>query len=127
MEAQLNIFERLLRWIEESITIKLMSIGFLVLILLIPSSWIQDLMRERESRAEGVVTEVSSKWSGAQTLSGPILVVPYKTIQIIKHEKEPNEIVEVTKRYFFLPETLRVTGKVNPQILHRGIFDVAVA
>lgn len=126
MEAQLNIFERLLRWIEESITIKLMSIGFLVLILLIPSSWIQDLMRERESRAEGVVTEVSSKWSGAQTLSGPILVVPYKTIQIIKHEKEPNEIVEVTKRYFFLPETLRVTGKVNPQILHRGIFDVAV-
>ncbi len=126
METQLNIFERMLRWIEESITIKLMSIGFLVLILLIPSSWIQDLMRERETRAEDVVTEVSSKWSGAQTLSGPILVVPYKTIQVIKHEKEPDEIVEVTKRYFFLPETLRVTGKVNPQILHRGIFDVAV-
>lgn len=126
METQLNIFERMLRWIEESITIKLMSIGFLVLILLIPSSWIQDLMRERETRAEDVVTEVSSKWSGAQTLSGPILVVPYKTIQVIKHEKEPDEIVEDTRRYFFLPETLRVTGKVNPQILHRGIFDVAV-
>ena len=38
----LNIFERFNRWIEESIMIKLFSIGFLVLLLLLPASWIQD-------------------------------------------------------------------------------------
>jgi inner membrane protein len=67
----LNIFERFNRWIEESIMIKLFSIGFLVLLLLLPASWIQDLMQERESRAEGVIREVSSKWSGSQTLVWP--------------------------------------------------------
>jgi inner membrane protein len=73
----LNVFERLNLWIQESITIKLLSIGFLVLILLIPSAWIQELIQERQLRADGVIQEVSSKWSGSQTLAGPILVIPY--------------------------------------------------
>ncbi|HEV8513458.1 MAG TPA: cell envelope integrity protein CreD [Cyclobacteriaceae bacterium] len=110
----------------ESITVKLVSIGFLVLILLIPSSWIQDLMNERQSRAEDVMHEVSSKWSGSQTLSGPILVIPYKVIQKIDHGKDGIEIQEYIQKYFLLPETLDVNGDVDPTVLHRGIFDAAV-
>ena len=37
METQ-NLVERVNAWIKESVMIKLMSIGFLVLILLIPSA-----------------------------------------------------------------------------------------
>src|SRR6185369_371757 len=125
-QTPLNIFERLNRWIQESITVKLVSIGFLVLILLIPSSWIQDLMNERQSRAEDVMHEVSSKWSGSQTLSGPILVVPYKVRQKIDHGKDGIEIQEYIQKYFLLPETLDINGDVNPTVLHRGIFDAAV-
>jgi len=125
-ETPLNIFERLNRWIQESITVKLMSIGFLVLILLIPSSWIQDLMHERQTRAEDVMQEVSSKWSGSQTLSGPILVIPFKVRQKIDHGKDGIEIQEYTQKYFLLPETLDVNGDVDPTLLHRGIFDAAV-
>jgi len=125
-ETPLNIFERLNRWIQESITVKLMSIGFLVLILLIPSSWIQDLMHERQSRAEDVMQEVSSKWSGSQTLSGPILVIPFKVRKKIDHGKDGVEIQEYTEKYFLLPETLDVNGDVDPTLLHRGIFDAAV-
>jgi inner membrane protein len=122
----LNVFERLNRWIEESITIKLLSIGFLVLFLLIPASWIQDLIQERESRAESVIDEVSGKWSGSQTLSGPILVIPYKVQEKIDRGKEGIEIIERTEKYFFLPEKLSVTGEVSPEVLHRGIFDAVV-
>ena len=122
----LNIFERLNQWIQESITVKLMSIGFLVLVLLIPSSWIQDLMHERQSRAEGVMQEVSDKWSGSQTLSGPILVIPYKVRKRIDHGKDGTEIQEYLEKYYLLPETLDVKGEVNPTVLHRGIFDAAV-
>jgi len=121
-----NLFERFNRWIQESITVKLISIGFLVLILLIPSSWIQDLMQERQTRAEGVMQEISSKWSGNQTLSGPILVIPYKVKKHIDHGKEGVEIQEYTEKYFLLPETLDITGSINPTVLHRGIFDAAV-
>ena len=125
-ESQLNLFERFNRWIQESITVKLMSIGFLVLILLIPSSWIQDLMIERQSRAEGVMQEISSKWSGNQTVSGPVLVIPYKVKKKIDHGKDGIEIQEYTEKYFLLPETLDVDGVINPTVLHRGIFDAAV-
>jgi len=125
-ENQLNLFERFNRWMQESITVKLMSIGFLVLILLIPSSWIQDLMQERQSRAEGVTQEISAKWSGNQTLSGPILVIPYKVKKKIDHGKEGIEIQEYIEKFFLLPQTLDIKGVINPTVLHRGIFDAAV-
>jgi inner membrane protein len=124
--TQLNFFERINQWIEESITVKLLSIGFLVLILLIPSAWIQDLIQERQSRADGVMQEVSSKWSGSQTLSGPILVIPHKVREKIDKGKDGIEIREYIQKYYFLPENLDVTGEVTPEVLHRGIFDVAV-
>src|SRR5580765_6129675 len=99
METQLNVFERFNLWMQESITVKLISIGFLVLILLIPSSWIQDLMQERQVRAESVMQEVSDKWSGNQTLSGPILVIPYKVKTKIDHGKDGIEVQESTEKY----------------------------
>jgi inner membrane protein len=125
-QQSLNIFERLNRWIQESITVKLFSIGFLVLILLIPSAWINDLIVEREVRAGGVMQEVYQKWSGSQTLSGPILVIPYRKFEKIDRGKQGTEIMESVEKYFFLPEKLHVTGEVTPRILHRGIFDAAV-
>jgi inner membrane protein len=125
-QQSLNIFERLNRWIQESITVKLFSIGFLVIILLIPSSWINDLIVEREMRAEGVMQEVYQKWSGNQTLSGPVLVIPYKRFEKIDRGKDGVEIIESIEKYFFLPEKLNVTGEVTPKVLHRGIFDAAV-
>lgn len=121
-----NLFERFNRWIEESITIKLFSIGFLVILLLIPASWIQDLIHERESRAEGVINEVASKWSGSQTVAGPILVIPYRAHEKIDRGKDGIEIVERIEKYFFLPETLSVASDVAPEVLHRGIFDAVV-
>lgn len=122
----LNIFERFNRWIEESIMIKLFSIGFLVLLLLLPASWIQDLMQEREARAEGVIDEISSKWSGSQTLAGPILVIPYKVQEKVDKGKDGIEIYERTETYLFLPEKLSVRGDITPDVLHRGIFDAVV-
>ena len=128
METQnsINIFERFNNWIKESVTIKLMSIGFLVLILLIPSSWITRLMEERQLRAGQVMDEVAEKWSGEQTLAGPVLVIPFKKEDRIDKGKDGIEIRETIESAFFLPETLSVSGDVNPQVLHRGIFDAVV-
>ena len=97
METQnaLNIFERFNNWIKESVTIKLMSIGFLVLILLIPSTWITGLMEERQQRAGQVMEEVAENWSGPQTLAGPILVIPFRKEEKIDKGKDGIEIREV--------------------------------
>ncbi|MBX2968522.1 MAG: cell envelope integrity protein CreD [Cyclobacteriaceae bacterium] len=121
-----NLLDRFNQWLKESITVKLVSIGFLILILLIPAAWIENMMEERQQRAESVIAEVSNKWSGNQTLSGPILVVPYKHRETIKIDKDQVEIKESTRKAFFLPETLDISGTVNPEKLHRGIFDAVV-
>lgn len=121
-----NLLDRFNQWLKESITVKLVSIGFLILILLIPATWIESMIEERQHRAESVIAEVSNKWSGNQTLSGPILVVPYKHRETIKIDKDQFEIKESTRKAFFLPETLDINGTVNPEKLHRGIFDAVV-
>lgn len=122
----MNILERFNRWIQESIMVKLFSIGFLIIILLIPSSWIQDMIVERQQRAEQVMSEVADKWSGSQTISGPVLVIPYRKQEVIDHGKEGKEIREHVEKAFFLPEQLDIKGTINPEILHRGIFDAVV-
>ena len=50
-----NLLDRFNRWIQESIMVKLFSIGFLILVLLIPSVWIQDLISERKDRSVAVI------------------------------------------------------------------------
>lgn len=123
---QLNILERFNRWVRESIMIKLMSIGFLILILLIPSPWIDNIIDERQSRAESVMAEVSDKWAGQQSITGPVLVIPYVRKQIIDHGKDGKEIIEHNEKAFFLPKSLNVNGTIDPEVLHRGIFDAIV-
>jgi len=112
--------------LQESITLKLFVIGILVLILLIPATWIKSLIKERQSRAEGVMEEVAEKWSGRQTLSGPVLVLPFTAFEKINKGNGIVETIEKTDYAFFLPEELKVKGEVNPQTLHRGIFDAVV-
>jgi inner membrane protein len=121
-----NLLERLNNWIRESVMIKLFSIGLLILILMIPSSWIESLIEERQSRAESVVNEIAGKWSGEQTITGPILVIPFKKREKIDKGKAGIEIREWEEKAFFLPDQLSIDGKVAPQTLHRGIFQAAV-
>jgi inner membrane protein len=122
----ISLLERFNKWIQESVMIKLFSIGFLILILLLPTSWIQEVMHERQYRASHVMDEIASKWSGAQTIGGPILIIPYKVKETIDRGKDGIEIREHERKAFFLPEDLKIKGNVTSQTLHRGIFDAAV-
>ena len=123
---QPNLLDRINAWLKESITIKLGSIGFLTLILLIPSALIQDLMVERQQRADEVMIEVAKKWSESQTVSGPVLVIPYIHLEEFNFANDEIRSKETTRNAYFLPETLSIDGDVKPETLHRGIFDVAV-
>lgn len=122
----INLLDRFNNWLQESITIKLLSIGFLLLMLLIPLSWIDDLIQERQFRSEEVLMDITSKWSGRQTISGPIVVLPYKYREVIKEKGEEPRIVEYIRYAFFSPNDLSISGKVEPQVLHRGIYEAAV-
>jgi inner membrane protein len=101
-----------------SITIRLLIIGLLILILLIPSVMIGALISERESRKREAITEITSKWAGVQTIGGPVLTIPYEI-----PAKDENGKLQTTVDYLqVLPELLKVDGDIQPQIRYRGIY-----
>jgi inner membrane protein len=117
-----SFFERLNNWIRNSITIKLISIGILILIMLIPTSMIESLIRERQYTMESSISEVSSKWGYAQTITGPVLSVPYKSYQ----KDQKGTVVEILNYAHFLPDKLDINAKLLPEMRYRGIYEVVV-
>lgn len=69
-----------------------------------------------------MIHEVSSKWAGSQTITGPVLVVPYTQRTTTTDEK----IIAETKLAYFLPDELSVSGDITPQIRKRSLYDVAL-
>lgn len=129
MDNPLSLLDRFNNWLKESVMIKLLSIGVLMLILLIPSLWIQDLVSERQTRAEEVKFEVAGKWAGSQTITGPVLMIPFKKIETVKewtNGVEHSRLVETIDNAYFVADNLSIDGNILPEVLHRGIFDVAV-
>lgn len=111
-----------LRKITHSITVKIISIGFLILVLLIPTGMIQSVITERESRHRQVVAEVSSKWGREQLISGPVLAIPYSVYWQDKDGQENSRI----QTLYTLPETLSISGTLEPESRYRGIYEVVV-
>jgi inner membrane protein len=106
--------------------LRLLSIGFLALLLQIPVAMIGGLVSERQERRQAAIAEVSSKWGNAQSITGPALVVPYTHRwteaaaggQPVTRTESRNAIV--------LPEQLRIRGTIDSDLRHRGIFTVPV-
>lgn len=124
-----GIVSRFNNWLKESVMVKLFSIAFLTLLLLIPQSWISSIIEERQGRLNEVMSEVAEKWSYAQDVTGPVLVIPYKkqhTTQVMVSGKSEQHITTTTEEAYFLPEQLIIDNKINPETLHRGIFDAIV-
>lgn len=113
-------------WFGESVLVKVVLIGFLTLLLLIPFNWIQDLISERQTRQQEVNQEISNNWSGSQLIQGPVLIVPYKTLILEKNNAGKSIQREVYSNIYLLPEVLNITSHAHPEILHRGIFDAVV-
>jgi inner membrane protein len=116
-----NILENIGQFVRRSVTLKLFFIFILMLFLMIPVAYVQSLIEERESLRQSAVNEVSGKWADAQSVYGPILSIPLK-----KKILDDGKIKEVKTRAHILPSGLTINGKILPQSLHRGIYEVVV-
>jgi inner membrane protein len=117
-----------------STILKLLGVGALVLVLLIPLAMITGVLSERLHRRNDAVAEITSSWGREQNLIGPVLGIPfqykYKTVKEVPAadgKMERREVEETaTGNAYFLPEVLNVTGNVQTQKLHRGIYEAVV-
>ena len=106
-----------------SVLARLLVMGVLMLLLLIPLAMTESVIAERTGRRNSVAAEVSTTWGGAQTISGPVLVVPYRTTTMSNANNKP---VQTMGRASFLPEALDVQGIVDPDLRKRNLFKVVV-
>ncbi len=114
--------KRTTNFIRNSATLKIISIGILVLVLLIPTAMISSLLRERESRRNSVIKEINQKWGNSQTITGPFITIPYKSFY-----KDKNDKVQYTIKYFhILPKTLNIKGNITPRIRYRSIYEAVL-
>jgi len=106
--------------LQSSAILRMVIIAALTLLLLIPALFVHFLVSERSSRREEATAEVSRSWGGAQTLTGPVVTLPYREIS-----RNEQGAVSASVRYaHFLPVRLLVKGSVTPEIRYRGIYEV---
>ena len=104
----------------QSNTARLIMVGLLTLILLIPLELVKNLIRERAQRQSEVINEINSKWGEELFFYGPILKVPYTTYTKSEvYDKATGKTVtqrtaEQNYAYFF-PEELKNNSDVKTQ------------
>src|SRR5215467_4108512 len=114
---QANLQERIK---PRSMGVKLIVVCFLALFMAIPSFFVNDLVRERTSRAADVTKEISSHVGGPQTFLGPTLAIPY-TIP-------PQTPSEMTRRGVYLVSPVQGSAVVKTvtEERRRSLFRVPV-
>ena len=97
--------------------LKLLVLGGLVLVLLIPVATVLGLVREREGRAAEVRREIGERWGGEQTLGAAVLTLPYHGLEAGR---------PAVRQLHLLPAEVHWQGELTPHIRNRGIFEVPV-
>lgn len=112
---------------------KIILIGFLALVLLVPLGLVRDTLSERQERYAEAVASIVAPWGGAQRITGPVLAIPFthkvETEEWVvsgTHRFKEKKIHEHTVVAYFLPDQLNVRGSLEPSARKRSIYTAHV-
>ena len=107
--------------LSQSITFKVLGIGFLALLMLIPLVQVQNLIAERGSLRSQALSDISQRWGAAQNVGGPVLAIP-------KRVRVPSSNGWVTEEHteIVLADRLDIGGMLAPEIRAYGIYSTPV-
>ena len=105
-----------------SATLKLLGVGFLALLMLIPLAMLDDLRREREGRRGDAEQALAASYGDAQRVGAPLLRVPVEV-----RETRPDGVV-VPRRYwrYLMPDRVDAEAALTIERRRRGIFELPV-
>ena len=106
---------------KNSTTFRVIFIGFLILLLLIPMGMVESVIVERGHLYRQANNEITTSWGKEQLLIGPLLTIPYvKTFS-------DNAGWSYDSRYKHIrPESMTINTNIETQIRHRSIYKVPV-
>ncbi len=110
---------------------KMLVIGLLVGLLLVPLMMIQDVVYERSAYRNQASYSIAQSWTGSQNVVGPLLVVPYKVHRSEKYWDENLKRYErrpatYESQFYIAPQKLTIDADVKTETRKRGIYAVPV-
>ncbi|HDZ41027.1 MAG TPA: cell envelope integrity protein CreD [Bacteroidetes bacterium] len=110
-----------IKWYE-TITFKMVLIGLMAIMFLVPLQLIRMLIQERAENSLAVQGQISREWSKAQTITGPVLNIP-----VIRSVRSGgNRIAYENTLLHVMPDNLYIKGEINPRIRYKGIYESVI-
>ena len=114
---------------ERSPGAKLALTGLIALVLVVPLIMVYALVYDRESQSERAQAQITQGWGGAQTVTGPVLVLPY-TYRTTESEVVDGRTVQRSRvaraEFFISPTTQRVETSIDPDRKGYAIYESVV-
>ncbi len=114
--------QAILSRLRQSASIKVLTIGFLILVLLIPLGMIKGTIADRDQVSLAAKQDIQRTWGKSQLIAGPVLVVPYDIV----HIDDRGERTISKSQLYFLPNELDIDAVIDSEVRYRGIHKVPV-
>jgi inner membrane protein len=84
---------------------------------------------DRRSESRQATESIVSGWGAAQTIGGPVLVIPYRATIVgsaVVGGQPVTRSAEVTRMLTLAPETIELSAELKPQLRRRSIYRAVV-
>ncbi|WP_116789185.1 cell envelope integrity protein CreD [Flavobacterium sp. CJ74] len=115
----------------QSTTVRVIMVGVLTLVLLLPLQYVKSLIWERQELQQNVSAEIAGQWGGNVFVYGPILKVPYQIITETETIDKATKVVTISKQAsityaYFFPDALNVDANVTTETKKRNNYETTV-
>jgi inner membrane protein len=101
-------------------------VGFVLTVPLF-SVWL--LVYDRQNQSEKATSSITLGWGGAQTINGPVLVIPYSattTETSVENGRNVMRTHQERRELTLAPERVKAKTEVDPQVRKRSIYQAVV-
>ena len=98
-------------------------------VLTIPLVSVYLLAYDRESQSREAAASITGGWGGAQAMSGPLLVIPYRataTETVVENGQSVTRSRDVTRELTLAPEAVELSTDIRPDVRKRSIYTAVV-
>ncbi len=126
-----------LKNIRQNSSVKLISIIFITITLLIPLSMVESMIQERSNLRLDAISSIAQRWGGRQTISAPVLAVPY-TEKIVENSPPLNgwippanmpqkqKVNYIQHIAYLLADSVNISTEMVTEVRYIGIYEVPV-
>lgn len=103
-------------------TAKVLGVGALALLMLLPLWKVQSLVDERQGMRQAAVDQIAQGWGGQQVLGGLVLAVPTREPMTLSN----NEVREISDTTYVLPDSVATDVTMSVDKRRYGIYEAPV-